>query len=131
MNPYDTTTTSTLAAYGVGVILFSLVAGLIGLIFAIIIYWRIFSKAGYSGARSLLMLIPVVNLIIIIMFAFSEWPIQRELNQLRQMSGGRPGGFPPQYPPQAPQYQQPGQYAQPGQYGQPQFPQSGQYPPHQ
>ncbi len=129
MNPYDTTTTSTLAAYSIGVILFSLLAGLIGLIFAIIIYWRIFSKAGYSGARSLLMLIPVVNLIIIIMFAFSEWPIERELNQLRQMAGGRPGGFPPQYPPQGGQYQQPGQYSQPGQYGQPQFPQSGQYPP--
>ena len=123
MNPYDSSTTSTLAAYGVGVVLFSLVAGLIGLIFAIIIYWRIFSKAGYSGARSLLMLIPVVNLIIIIMFAFSEWPIQQELNRLRAMSGGRPGGFPPQYPPQAPQYQQPGQY------GQPQYPQSGQFPP--
>jgi hypothetical protein len=118
MNPYDTTTVT---AALTGVILASVVAGLIGLIFAIIIYWRIFSKAGYSGARSLLMLIPVVNLIIIIMFAFSEWPIQRELNQLRMMNGGRPGGFPPQYP-------QPGQYQQPAQYGQPQYPQSGQYP---
>lgn len=117
MNPYDTTT---LTAASTGVFLVSLVAGLIGLIFAIIIYWRIFAKAGYSGARSLLLFIPIVNLIIVIMFAFSEWPIQRELNQLRQMSGGRPGGFPPQYPPQAPQYQQPGQ---------PQYPQSGQYPP--
>jgi len=118
--PYDTTTTAA-GAYLAGVLLVSLVAGLIGLIFAIIIYWRIFSKAGYSGARSLLMLIPVVNLIIIIMFAFSEWPIQRELNQLRMMSGSRPGGFQPQYP-------QPGQYQPPVQYGQPQYP-SGQYPP--
>ena len=126
MNPYNS---STLTAYGAGVALFSLVAGLIGIIFGIIIYWRIFAKAGYSGARSLLLFIPIVNLIIVIMFAFSEWPIERELNQLRQMSGGRPGGFPPQYPPQAPQYPQPGQYQQPGQYGQPQFPQSGQYPP--
>ncbi len=118
MNPYDTTAVT---GYVTGVLVASLLAGLIGLIFAIIIYWRIFSKAGYSGARSLLMLIPVVNLIIIIMFAFSEWPIQRELNQLRMMSGGRPGGFPPQYP-------QPGQYPPPAQYGQPQYP-SGQYPP--
>ncbi|HVB74833.1 MAG TPA: hypothetical protein VNE38_14875 [Ktedonobacteraceae bacterium] len=112
--PYNN---STVAAYSAGVLLFSLFAGLIGLIFAIVIYWKIFSKAGYSGARSLLMLIPVVNLIIIIMFAFSEWPIHRELNQLRQMAGARPGG---QYPPQ---YPQPGQYPQP-----PQYPQSGQYP---
>ena len=121
MSPYDTTSATTAIA---GVLLVSLITGLIGLIFAIIIYWRIFSKAGYSGARSLLMLIPVVNLIIIIMFAFSEWPVQRELNQLRQMSGGRFGGYPPQYP-------QPGQYQQPAQYGQPQYPQSGQYPPQQ
>jgi heme/copper-type cytochrome/quinol oxidase subunit 2 len=104
---YDTTTVTTASA---GVILFSLIAGLIGFIFALVLYWRIFSKAGYSGARSLLMLIPVVNLIIIIMFAFAEWPVQRELKQLRQAAGG---GLPPQYPPQAPQYQQPGQYAQP------------------
>lgn len=114
--------TTSVGAYFAGAFLFSLIIGLIALIFAIIIYWRIFSKAGYSGARSLLMLIPVVNLIIIIMFAFSEWPIQRELNQLRQTAGGRPGGFQ--------QYPQPGQYQQPGQYGQPQYPrpQSGQYP---
>jgi len=119
--PYDNTTA--VGAALAGTLLVSLIAGLIGLIFAIIIYWRIFSKAGYSGARSLLMLIPVVNLIIIIMFAFSEWPIQRELNQLRQMAGGRPGGFPPQY-------SQPGQYQQSAQYGQQQqYPQSGQYPP--
>jgi hypothetical protein len=117
--PYDNTS---IAAASAGIILVSLFAGLIGFIFALIIYWRIFSKAGYSGARSLLLLIPIVNLIIIIMFAFSEWPIQRELNQLRMMSGGRPGGFPPQY-------SQPGQYQQPAQYGQPQYPQSGQYPP--
>ena len=103
---YDTTTVTTASA---GVVIFSLIAGLIGFIFALVIYWRIFSKAGYSGARSLLMLIPIVNLIIVIMFAFAEWPIQRELKQLRQAGGG----FPQQYPPQAPQYQQPGQYAQP------------------
>jgi uncharacterized membrane protein YhaH (DUF805 family) len=103
--PYDNTA---VGAYAAGAVLVGLIAGLIGLIFAIIIYWRIFSKAGYSGARSLLLLIPVVNLIIIIMFAFSEWPIQRELNQLRMMSGGRPGGFSPQYGQQ--QYSQPGQY---------------------
>lgn len=116
--PYNN---SSVAAASAGVVLASLFMGLIAFILAIVIYWKIFSKAGYSGARSLLLLIPVVNLIILIMFAFSEWPIQRELNQLRQMTGGRPGGFPPQYQPS-------GQFQQPAQYGQPQYPQSGQYP---
>jgi hypothetical protein len=42
-------------------------------------WWRIFAKAGYSGARSLLLLFPVINVIIFLLFAFSEWPIQRRL----------------------------------------------------
>ena len=42
-------------------------------------WWKIFSKAGYSGARSLLLLFPVINVIIFLLFAFSEWPIQRRL----------------------------------------------------
>ncbi|HEU0002741.1 MAG TPA: hypothetical protein VFQ36_17665 [Ktedonobacteraceae bacterium] len=119
MPPYDSTT---ITAIGAGVILASVIGGLIGLIFAVIIWWRIFSKAGYSGARSLWLFVPIANLIVIIMLAFSEWPVQRELNQLRQMAGGRPGGFPPQYP-QPGQYPQQGQYQQSGQYGQPQYPQ--------
>lgn len=121
--PYNS---STLAAYSAGVILFGVVVGLISLFISVLIWWKIFSKAGYSGAMSLWLFVPIANLIVILMLAFSEWPIHRELNQLRQMAGGRPGPggqFPPQYPPQAPQYQQPGQYPQP------QYPQSGQYPP--
>jgi hypothetical protein len=41
-------------------------------------FWRIFSKAGFSGALSLLMFIPLVNLIMIFVLAFSEWPALRE-----------------------------------------------------
>ena len=36
-------------------------------------YWKIFSKAGFSGALSLLMVIPLVNLIVLYIVAFSEW----------------------------------------------------------
>jgi hypothetical protein len=61
---------------------------LIVLVIAIVIYWRIAMKAGYPGAYSLLMLVPLVNLIILIMFAFTEWPIERELKAVR--GGGRP-----------------------------------------
>ena len=56
---------------------------IIAIIFGLIINWRIASKAGYAGALSLLMLIPLVNLIIIILFAFTEWPIERELRAAR------------------------------------------------
>jgi len=39
-------------------------------------YWKIFSKAGFAGALSLLMIIPLVNLIVLYVIAFSEWKIK-------------------------------------------------------
>jgi hypothetical protein len=44
----------------------------------IIPFWLLFSKAGYSGWWSLLMLIPIVNLITLYVFAFSDWPALRK-----------------------------------------------------
>lgn len=54
--------------------------GLLGLalfVFIIYVYVRILHKAGYSGWWLLLLIIPIVNLIMIWVFAFSEWPIHR------------------------------------------------------
>lgn len=56
------------------------------IIFIIVLYWRIATKAGYSGALSLLMFIPLVNLVMLILFAFSEWPIQQRLRALEANS---------------------------------------------
>lgn len=42
--------------------------------FFIFLWWKIWSKAGFNGAWSLLMLIPIVNLGAIIYFAFADWP---------------------------------------------------------
>ncbi len=64
---------------------------LVSLVFGVIIYWRIASKAGYAGAMSLLMFVPFVNFIIIIMFAFTEWPIERRLREAG-LSTLPPGG---------------------------------------
>lgn len=36
-------------------------------------------KAGYSGWLSLLMIIPVVNLLVIYIFAFADWPVVRQI----------------------------------------------------
>ncbi len=87
----------------------SAIIGLAGLIFGIIIYWKIFSKAGYSGAMALLMLVPIANIIALCILAFGNWPILQELNALRQRVGSAPQ-YPqgPQYPqnPQNPQYPQ-------------------------
>jgi len=54
---------------------------LFSLIIAILIFlpfWFIFSKAGYSGWLSLLMLVPIVNVGMLYFLAFSTWPSQRE-----------------------------------------------------
>ena len=37
-------------------------------------FWRICTKAGYSGWLSLLVVIPVANLILFYFLGFSEWP---------------------------------------------------------
>jgi hypothetical protein len=50
---------------------------------SLVINWRIAAKAGFSGAASLLMLIPLVNIIVVIYFAFTEWPIERALRESR------------------------------------------------
>jgi hypothetical protein len=38
-------------------------------------YWIIFRKAGFSGWLSLLVIIPMVNLIVLYVVAFSEWRV--------------------------------------------------------
>jgi uncharacterized membrane protein len=52
-------------------------------ILGLVINWKIAEKAGYPGVASLLMLIPLVNLFILLYFAFTEWPITRELREAR------------------------------------------------
>ncbi len=97
MSSYDSPGAS--AALGAA-LLIPIIIGLVVFIFYMIMWWNIFSKAGYSGARSLLLLIPIVNLIIFIMFAFSKWPVQQELEQRRMQGGFPPNGPMPPYPPQ-------------------------------
>jgi len=50
----------------------------------ILIFCKIFSKAGYSWALGLLMLVPIANIIMLFVLAFAEWPIERELHSFRQ-----------------------------------------------
>jgi hypothetical protein len=38
-------------------------------------FWKIFGKAGFAPALSILMLIPFINLVMIFYLAFAEWPV--------------------------------------------------------
>lgn len=44
-------------------------------------FWKIFSKAGFSGWLSLLMLVPLANLITLWLVAFMDWPALRDAAQ--------------------------------------------------
>jgi hypothetical protein len=39
---------------------------------------RIFRKAGYSRAAGLLMFVPPINIFMFLLFAYHDWPIERE-----------------------------------------------------
>ncbi len=51
----------------------------------LLIACMIFHKAGYSWAVGLLMLVPIANIIMIFVLAFGDWPVRRELRELRQL----------------------------------------------
>lgn len=86
------------AALGAASIFFFLF-GLALAVFILFVQWRIVSKAGYPGVASLLLLVPLVNAVAVLYFAFSEWPIERELRAARGGSGSfPPGGYAPPTP---------------------------------
>jgi len=57
---------------------------LISLALNLLIWCKLFSKAGYSWALGLLMLLPIVSIIMTFFLAFADWPIRRELRLLKQ-----------------------------------------------
>lgn len=64
-----------------GLIMLVLVLGFF--FFIGLIWWKIFKRAGYHPALGLLVLVPIANIIILAILAFTEWPIQKELNQAK------------------------------------------------
>ena len=85
----DSSNAANAAAAGIAALLgvyFLIILAVVG--FSIWMYWRIFAKAGYSGALSLLNLVPGVGpLICVVILAFGRWPIE---DQLAALQAGRP-----------------------------------------
>lgn len=90
----DPTQQAVAAAAGMGAGFFVIMAIIIIalIVLQLAINWRIAAKAGYEGALSLLMLVPLLNLVIILIFAFSEWPIEK---RLKALTGGTTTSLPP------------------------------------
>ena len=57
----------------------------------IVPYWQIFKKAGFPGPLGLLMIVPLANVVVLYVVAFSRWKTVPE-----------PGVYPPAYPTQPP-----------------------------
>lgn len=57
-----------------------MVGGLFWFVVALFFLWlysRILSRAGFSGWWALLSLVPILNLVMLWVFAFVDWPSQR------------------------------------------------------
>ncbi|GIG21229.1 hypothetical protein Cch01nite_19530 [Cellulomonas chitinilytica] len=90
-DPYASTSSAMPAA--VMVIFFVFYAAAIA--FGIYCYVRVARKAGYSGWYAALCFVPIANIVVLLMFCFKEWPIERELRELRAAVGGYPAaGYP-------------------------------------
>jgi hypothetical protein len=44
-------------------------------ILLLIPYWKIFKKAGFTPVLSILMIVPLVNLVVMYLFAFAHWKV--------------------------------------------------------
>lgn len=60
---------------------------IISLLIVVVPMWRITSRAGFPAVLSLLVIVPVANLIFLWVLAFAEWPAE----QLRSTPIAGPG----------------------------------------
>lgn len=69
-----------------------LVVALVAVILVLVVWYQIFKKAGCEGWMAILMIVPLVNVIMMLVLAFGEWPIHQELRRLRAQVRGEPAG---------------------------------------
>jgi hypothetical protein len=55
----------------------SVIAAVVGVVIVIWPVWRICSRAGFPGALGLLIMVPILNLVLLYILAFAEWPALR------------------------------------------------------
>ena len=76
---YDTDFNGLGTGFGIGL----LVVYVALVVFCVYLYCRVARKAGWSSWARILVLVPIVNIIVMLYFAFAEWPIARENKMLR------------------------------------------------
>jgi hypothetical protein len=58
-------------------------------LFAYVVFGNISSKAGYPRWHGFVMLIPILNVVAIMIFAFSAWPIETKMLELELRDANR------------------------------------------
>ena len=73
------------AGLGIGLLLVYLfiVVGL--LVLTALVAWKITAKTGYPGVLGLLYFVPIANIVFLLIMAFSEWPVHREMKSLKKI----------------------------------------------
>lgn len=57
--------------------LFELALAVVVALAVLVAWWNILARAGYPGALALLVFVPLVNLALLLWFAFARWPALR------------------------------------------------------
>ena len=65
-------------------IMFGILMALGAVIVKALVCCKIFAKAGYCWALGLLMFVPIANIIMAFILAFSDWPVQKQLRRLEE-----------------------------------------------
>jgi len=60
-------------------------SGVVLLLFYVLAWWRILSRAGFPGVMAVLMLVPPLAVLVWAFLAFAPWPSRRELTALRKV----------------------------------------------
>ena len=63
---------------GMGISVWQLIVIVVYAVIVVVPVWKITTKAGHSGWLSLLMIIPVVNVLYLYFLGFSNWPSLRK-----------------------------------------------------
>lgn len=83
----------TLIELGIAAIALIALFGLAMFILMLVVWINIFKKTGFGAAMGCLMFVPVLNFIMLLILAFAEWPIERELKSLRRAGGRKDDGY--------------------------------------
>jgi uncharacterized membrane protein YhaH (DUF805 family) len=67
----------------IGVVLLLVILYVAVIVLSVVAWVKIISKAGYNGWWVLIAVVPVVNLVMFLVFAFSRWPALEERDRFQ------------------------------------------------